>query len=106
MKYANDEILTIATAFIINEPRYGEIFVFDHTYDTYLYEAWSTEDFMMNIDEIPKNAIVLTANEPKLRGNNRNFPKCNQISALLYPMREIDEISIIAKVFANTFSNL
>ena len=23
MKYANDEILTIATAFITNEPRYG-----------------------------------------------------------------------------------
>ena len=24
MKYANDEISTIATAFIINEPKYGE----------------------------------------------------------------------------------
>ena len=24
MKYANDEILAIATAFIINEPEYGE----------------------------------------------------------------------------------
>ena len=29
-----------------------------------------------------------------------------QINVLLYPMREIDEISIMAKVFANTFSNL
>ena len=28
-----------------------------------------------------------------------------QISALLYPMREIDEISIMAKVFAITFNN-
>ena len=44
---------------------------------------------MMNNDEISKNAIVLTANEPKLRGNNRI---ATQISVLLYPMREIDEI--------------
>ena len=29
-----------------------------------------------------------------------------QINALLYPMREIDKILIMAKVFANTFSNL
>ena len=28
-----------------------------------------------------------------------------QISALLYPMRDIGEISIVAKVFAKTFSN-
>ena len=28
-----------------------------------------------------------------------------QISVLLYPLREIDEISIMAKVFANTCSN-
>ena len=33
------------------------------------------------------------------------FQIATQISALLYPMREIGEISIIAKVFANTFSN-
>ena len=69
----------------------------------YLYEVWSTEGFMMKNDEISKNAIVLTANEPKLRGNNRI---ATQISVLLYPMREIDEILIMAKVFANTFSNL
>ena len=31
----------------------------------YLYEVWSTEDFRVNTDEIPKNAIVLNANEPK-----------------------------------------
>ena len=60
------------------------------------------EGFMMNNDEISKNAIVLTANEPKLRGNNRIV---TQISVLLYLMREIDEILIVAKVFANTFSN-
>ena len=60
------------------------------------------EGFMMNNDEISKNAIVLTANEPKLRGDNRT---ATQISVLLYPMREIGEISIMAKVFANTFSN-
>ena len=69
----------------------------------YLYEVWSAEDFMMNNNEILKNAIVLTANEPKLRGNNRI---ATQISVLLYPMREIDEILIMAKVFVNTFSNL
>ena len=28
-----------------------------------------------------------------------------QISALLYPMRDIDEILIMARVFAITFSN-
>ena len=56
----------------------------------------------MNNDEILKNAIVLTANEPKLRVSIRT---ATQISVLLYPMREIDEISIMAKVFANTFSN-
>ena len=60
------------------------------------------EGFMMNNDEISKNAIVLSANEPKLRGNNRI---ATQISVLLYPMREIDEILTIATVFANTFSN-
>ena len=60
------------------------------------------EGFMMNNDEILKNAIVLTANEPKLRGDNKI---ATEISVLLYPMREIDEILIMAKVFANTFSN-
>ena len=59
---------------------------------------------MMNNDEILKNAIVLTTNEPKYGGNNRNFQIATQISALLYPMMEIGKISIIAKVFANTFS--
>ena len=58
---------------------------------------------MMKNDEISKNAIVLTANEPKLRGNNRI---ATQISVLLYPMREIDEIFDNGKGFANTFSNL
>ena len=69
----------------------------------YLYEVWSTEGFMMKNDKISKNAIVLTANEPKLRGNNRI---ATQISVLLYPMREIDEIFDNCKGFANTFSNL
>ena len=50
-----------------------------------LYKAWSTEDFMMNNDEISKNAIVLTANEPKLRGNNRNFPNCNTDKCVAVP---------------------
>ena len=48
MKYVNDEILAIATAFIINEPKYGEnsgnICVLTIHKIQYLYEAWSTED--------------------------------------------------------------
>ena len=54
------------------------------------------EGFMMNNNEISKNAIVLTANEPKLRGNNRI---ATQISVLLYPMREIDEILILLAIY-------
>ena len=51
---------------------------------------------MMKNDKISKNAIVLTANEPKLRGNNRI---ATQISVLLYPMREIDEILILLAIY-------
>ena len=69
MKYANDEISTIATAFMTNEPKYGvnigNILYLTIHKTQYLYEAWSTEGFMMNTDEISKNAIVLNANEPK-----------------------------------------
>ena len=36
-------------------------------------------------DEILKNAIVLTANEPKLRGNSRNFPNCNTDKRIAVP---------------------
>ena len=49
MKYANDEILTIATAFMTNEPKYGVNIgiICDHDHKTqYLYEAWSMEGFM------------------------------------------------------------
>ena len=59
----------------------------------YLYEAWSTEGFMMNSDEISKNAIVLNANEPK---NNKI---ATQISVLPYQMKEMNEIF-------SAFSNL
>ena len=54
-----------------------EIFVFDHTYDTILARSMVNEGFYDANDEISKNAIVLTANELKLRGNSRNFPNCN-----------------------------
>ena len=40
---------------------------------------------MMNNDEILKNAIVLTANEPKYGGNNRNFPNCNTDKCIAVP---------------------
>ena len=59
----------------------------------YLYEAWSTEGFMMNSDEISKNAILLNANEPK---NNRI---ATQISVLLYPMKETNEILILLAIY-------
>ena len=36
-------------------------------------------------DEILKNAIALTANDPKLRGNNRNFPNCNTDKCIAVP---------------------
>ena len=54
-----------------------EIFVFDHTYDTILVRSVVNEGFYNEDDEISKNAIVLTANEPKYVGNNRNFPNCH-----------------------------
>ena len=69
MKYANDEISTFATAFMTNEPKYGvnigNIYILTIHKTQYLYEVWSTEGFIMNSDEISKNAIVLNANEPK-----------------------------------------
>ena len=33
-----------------------------------MYEVWSMRDFMMKNDEISKNAIAFTANEPKNKG--------------------------------------
>ena len=54
-----------------------EIFVFDHTYDTILVRSMVNEGFYNEDDKISKNAIVLTANEPKLRENSRNFPNCH-----------------------------
>ena len=37
---------------------------------------------------------------------SQNNRVATQISVLLHPMREIDEILIMAKVLANIFSNL
>ena len=34
----------------------------------YLNEVWSTRGFMLKYDEISKNAIAFTANEPKIWG--------------------------------------
>ena len=39
--------------------------MFDHTYDTIFVRSMVNGGFMMNNDEISKNAIVLTANELK-----------------------------------------
>ena len=57
MKYANDEISTIATAFMTNEPKLrgnNRNLHLTIPKTQYLYEVWSTGDFMMNIDEISK----------------------------------------------------
>ena len=59
--------------------RIVETYVFDHTYDTIFVRSMVNEGFYDEDDEISRNAIALTANEPKLRGNNGNFPKSNQI---------------------------
>ena len=67
-----------------------------------MYEVW----FYDENDEISKNAIAFTADEPKYGGNSGNFPNCNQIICVAVPNEGKYEISIMAKVFANTFSNL
>ena len=43
------------------------------------------EGFYDENDKISKDAIVLTANELKLRGNNRNFPNCNTDKSIAVP---------------------
>ena len=45
-----------------------EIFVFDHTYDTILVQSMVNEGFCDENDEILKNTIAFTANEPKIKG--------------------------------------
>ena len=86
--------------------RIVEIFVFDHTYDTILVCSMVHEGFYDENDEILINATAFTANEPNMGDIVEICQIATQINVLLYPMREIDEISIMAKVFANTFSNL
>ena len=50
MKYVNDEISAIATAFMTNGPRYsvniGNIYYLTIHRTQYLYEVWSTGDFI------------------------------------------------------------
>ena len=48
--------------------RIVETFVFDHKYDTILGRSMVCEGFYDVDDEILRNAIVLTANEPKFKG--------------------------------------
>ena len=45
-----------------------EIFVFDHTYDTIFVWSMVNEGFYDENDEISKNAIAFTADEPKIWG--------------------------------------
>ena len=64
MKYVNDEISAIATAFMTNGPKYrvniGNILYLTIHRTQYLYEVWSTGDFMMDRNEISQNAIACT----------------------------------------------
>ena len=66
-----------------------------------MYEAWFFMMTMMKFREMP---LLLLPMSQKYGGNSGNFPNCNQIIQLPYPMREIDEISMMAKVFANTLA--
>ena len=43
-------------------------FVFDHTYNTIFVRSMVNEGFYDENDEISRNAIALTANEPKFKG--------------------------------------
>ena len=47
MKFRQMPLLLLPTSQDMGE--IVEIFVFDHTYTQYLYEAWSTRDFMMKM---------------------------------------------------------
>ena len=62
-----------------------EILVFDHTYDTILVQSMVNEGFYDENDEISKNAIAFTANEPKVRGNSGNLPNCNTDKCIAVP---------------------
>ena len=70
-KCANDEILTIATAFTTNELIYGRnienICVWPYIRHNIVWNMVNGRFYGEN-DEISKNAIALTANEPKIRG--------------------------------------
>ena len=56
-----------------------EIFVFDHNIrHNMMCEAMVNSRFYDENDEILKNTIAFTANEPKnTGGNSGNFPNCN-----------------------------
>ena len=62
-----------------------EIFVFDHTYDTILVRSMVNEGFMMKMMKFRKMPVLFTANEPKVRGNNGNFPNCNTDKCIAVP---------------------
>ena len=80
-------------------------FLFDHTYDTIFVWSMVNEGFYDEDDEISRNAIALSANEPKLRGNIGNFPKCNQIIWVAIPnegnRQNFDNDQSICQYFSN-----
>ena len=48
----------------------------------YLYEVWSTGDFMMKMMKFQKMPELFNA---KVRGNNGNFPNCNTDKCIAVP---------------------
>ena len=68
-----------------NMGRILETFIFDHTYDTILVCSMVHEGFYDENDDISINATAFTANEPKVRGNSRNFPNCNTDKCIAVP---------------------
>ena len=58
-------------------------------------------------DEISKNAIAFTADEPKYGGNSGNFPNCNQIICVAVPnegnRRNFDNGQSICQYFSILF---
>ena len=80
--------------------------MFDHTYDTIFVQSMVNRGFMMKMMKFQKMPLFKLPMSQNMWEIIEISQIATQISALLYQMREIDEVLIMAKGFANTFSNL
>ena len=78
--------------------------MFDHTYDTIFVRSMVNRGFMMNMTKFQKMPLFKLPMSQNMGEIIEISQIATQINALPYPMREIDEISIMAKVFAITFN--